>query len=248
MRSDILFFVIIGKMDHLQQIIDGSLRFSPSQRYIELEEKQHNKGQGDLLEGRMKIKCTSVKVYHPDTNQFLGKIENVVVTMAIQDVKNIPAFCLTAGNRLHCLEYINECEYTVKFNDIQKNTILKNFPDADAALVFLQPEKFINDITRKYNCISDFIRYYDYDILTTDMLCTILGVEEIKPKTKYYLTYDNKFRHLLCKDMAFKNQDEYRFLILGEYIEEPKKYEYELTSDYILVNLKDFFNGIAVSI
>ena len=46
------FFIKYGEKEHLQQIIDGKLRFTPSQTYIKIEEKQHNKGQGDLLEGK----------------------------------------------------------------------------------------------------------------------------------------------------------------------------------------------------
>lgn len=52
---DIEFMIKYGKAEHLQQIIDGSLRLTPSQDYIKIEESQHNRGQGDLLEGKMKI-------------------------------------------------------------------------------------------------------------------------------------------------------------------------------------------------
>lgn len=48
-------FVKYGKKEHLQQIVSGKLRFSPSQNYIKMEELLHNKGQGDLLEGKMPL-------------------------------------------------------------------------------------------------------------------------------------------------------------------------------------------------
>lgn len=248
MENDILFFVKFGKREHLQQTIDGSLRFSPSQYYIELEEKQHKKGQGDLLEGKMKIKFTEAQLYHPDTNKLLGELKDSVFVMAIQDVKNIPVFCLTAGNKSHCIDFVNENKYTIKFNDVQRDTIEKDFPEADSALILAQPNNFINDITQKYKSVSDIIRYYNFDFPTMNMLCTILGVDEIKPNTRYSLTYDNKYRHLLCKDITFKNQNEYRFLILDEYIEQPRNYKFELTSKYLLVSLHDFFNGVEVNI
>lgn len=249
MKSEPLFLVKFGKRDHLQEIVEGMLRFSPSQTYIELEEKQHKKGQGDLLEGKMKIRCTSLKAYDPDTNEFLGEINNeVMLTMSIQDVKNIPVFCLTSGDKSHCIEYISDNRYKIKFNDIQKNTVINDFPDSDSALIILEPNKFINDITRKYISVSDIIRYYDYEILTLEMLCLILGVNEIEPGKSYSLKYENKYRHLLCKDISFVNQNEYRFLLLDEYIDKPKKYAFEFTSKYKLVSLDDFFNGIAVAI
>lgn len=43
-------FIKSGEEEHLQQIVDGSLRFSPSQVYVKMEEEQHNKGQGDINE------------------------------------------------------------------------------------------------------------------------------------------------------------------------------------------------------
>jgi hypothetical protein len=41
-----------GEEEHLKQIVNGSLRFSPSEVYVKMEEEQHNKGQGDMLDGK----------------------------------------------------------------------------------------------------------------------------------------------------------------------------------------------------
>jgi len=89
------FFIKYGEKEHLQQIVDGKLRFTPSQTYIKIEEKQHNKGQGDLLEGRMKIKIEGARMYHPETNEYLGTLPKSTVVISIQDVSNMPIFCLS---------------------------------------------------------------------------------------------------------------------------------------------------------
>jgi hypothetical protein len=247
MDNDILFFIKFGKKDHLQQIVDGKVRFSPSQYYIELEKTQNNKGQGDLLEGKMKIRCISAKLYHPDTNQYIGELKNVIITLAIQDVNNIPIFCLSAGNKSHCIDYYSSGKFKIKFNKKQIDTVFQDFPNADSALIIPQPERFINDISSKYSCISNLIKYYNYDILTTDMLCTVLNIDEIMPNIKYPLTFDNKYRHLLCKDISFINQNEYRFILLDEYIKKPKFYDIYFSSSYIIVNLNELFNGISIN-
>ena len=39
-----LFMIKYGKKEHLKQIIDGKIRFSPSQTYISMEKELHNKG------------------------------------------------------------------------------------------------------------------------------------------------------------------------------------------------------------
>lgn len=89
------FFIRYGEKEHLQQIVDGKLRFTPSQTYIKIEEKQHNKGQGDLLEGKMKIKIEGARMYHPETNEHLGTFPKSTVVISIQDVSNMPIFCLS---------------------------------------------------------------------------------------------------------------------------------------------------------
>lgn len=86
------FFIKYGEKEHLQQIVDGKLRFTPSQTYIKIEEKQHNKGQGDLLEGKMKIKIEGARMYHPETNEYLGTLPKSTVVISIQDVSNMPIF------------------------------------------------------------------------------------------------------------------------------------------------------------
>lgn len=83
------FFIKYGEKKHLQQIVDGKLRFTPSQTYIKIEEKQHNKGQGDLLEG---IKIEGARMYHPETNEYLGTFPKSTVVISIQDVSNMPIF------------------------------------------------------------------------------------------------------------------------------------------------------------
>lgn len=89
------FFIRYGEKEHLQQIVDGKLRFTPSQTYIKIEEKQHNKGQGDLLEGKMKIKIEGARMYHLETNEYLGIFPKSTVVISIQDVSNMPIFCLS---------------------------------------------------------------------------------------------------------------------------------------------------------
>ena len=65
------FMIKYGKEEHLQQLVDGKIRFAPSQTYVRLEEAQHNKGQGDLLEGKMKIKMQSARLHSIETNELI---------------------------------------------------------------------------------------------------------------------------------------------------------------------------------
>lgn len=144
------FFIKYGEKEHLQQIVDGKLRFTSSQTYIKIEEKQHNKGQGDLLEGKMKI-----------------KIEG------------------------------------------------KHF-------------------------VSGEIKYYDYDMNPIQMYMFLtMGIEEIQTNKYLSMTYDNRYRHLLCKDVAFESQREYRFIGLDDLISNPVFYNFKYNGKYLIVPIND---------
>jgi len=97
-----------GKREYLEQIVAGKIRFAPSQTYIKIEEMQNNKGQGDLLEGKMKIKFERAQLFHPETGDLLCTIYNQTLLMSIQDVNNMPVFCLSHYDNSVTTNYINE--------------------------------------------------------------------------------------------------------------------------------------------
>lgn len=89
------FMIKYGKEEHLQQLVDGKIRFAPSQTYVRLEEAQHNKGQGDLLEGKMKIKMQSARLHSIETNELIRELSAGTMVVSLQDVNNMPVFCIS---------------------------------------------------------------------------------------------------------------------------------------------------------
>lgn len=239
------FMIKYGEMEHLQQIVDGSLRFAPSQTYVKLEESQHNKGQGDLLEGKMKIKFESAKMYHPETNEFLGTIPKSTVTVSIQDVSNMPIFCLSNYSENSVIEIEGK-----RYTNIGKSSIYgmkKDFPKATHALIICEPEKFIDDVHNisGHTIVSDRIHYYDYEINTIQMFMYLTtGEAEVKTGESLSMTYENRYRHLLCKDIAFAIQDEYRFVGLDELISASVFYPFNFKSKYRLVEIDELFGNV----
>ena len=140
------FFIRYGEKEHLQQIVDGKLRFTPSQTYIKIEEKQHNKGQGDLLEGRMKIKIEGARMYHPETNEYLGTLPKSTVVISIQDVSNMPIFCLSyyGEESIVDVEGLTTIDIDAEHIDGGKKDFLK----ATHALILFDPEKFISSVEK----------------------------------------------------------------------------------------------------
>lgn len=238
-------FIKYGKQEHLQQIVDGSIRFAPSQKYVLMEKELHNKGQGDLLDGKMKIKAENVRLHHPETNELLWVLPKCEFVVSIQDVNNMPVFCLSEYDESDVI-----AEEGGKFINVHKDKIdgIKNdFKDATHALVIFEPEKFIDDVLKVdgHNVVSDSIRYYDYNHNTIQMYSFLAnGTEEYEKGVEMSVTYDNRYRHLLCKDNDFAIQQEYRFIVLDQLIDEPVFYPFHFSSAYIIVPIDELYGRI----
>jgi len=160
------FMIKYGKEEHLQQLVDGKIRFAPSQTYVRLEEAQHNKGQGDLLEGKMKIKMQSARLHSIETNELIRELLAGTMVVSLQDVNNMPVFCISQYDERQISDYTDELHYTITLSDEKIGCIQNDFPEASHALIILEPDKFINEVRNidGHRFVSDSIRYYDYDI------------------------------------------------------------------------------------
>ena len=245
MKDEIL--IKYGKEEHLKQIVNGSIRFAPSQDYVLMEKELHNKGQGDLLDGKMKIKAERVRVHHPETHELLFVLPKCEFEVSIQDVNNMPVFCLS--------EYTDEDISTLdekKYLDIKPEKIdcIKNdFKSATHALIIFEPEKFVNDISKIENTIivSDKIHYYDYDMNPLQMYSFLsTGDEEYKVNEEMSVTYDDRYRHLLCKDIHFSLQQEYRFIVLNQLTNNAVFYPIFFSSCYAIVPIDELYDKVEI--
>lgn len=235
------FMIKYGKEEHLQQLVDGKIRFAPSQTYVRLEEAQHNKGQGDLLEGKMKIKMQSARLHSIETNELIRELPAGTMVVSLQNVNNMPVFCISQYDERQISDYTDELHYTITLTDEKIGCIQNDFPEASHALIILEPDKFINEVRNidGHRFISDSIRYYDYDINPLQMYMFLAtGEETVQTNTVMSMTYDNRYRNLLCKDISFSQQDEYRFIEINELITDPVFYSFLFTSRYLIVPIE----------
>lgn len=235
-----------GKKDHLQQIVDGNLRFAPSQQYVEMERDLHNKGQGDLLDGKMKIKFERAEARNLVTDELMYVLPQSEVVVSTQDVNNMPIFCLSYYGD-DAIKHIDGREYIV-LKPYVLDSIKKDFKDATHALVIFEPEKFIEDVhgIGGHQFIGDSIRYYDYNVNSIQMfmfLCT--GCETLQKNVELSMTYENRYRNLLCKDISFSQQQEYRFIGLDELITSPVFYKFEFNSNYAIVPIDQLYTPVS---
>lgn len=230
-------FIKYGIKEHLKQIVNGKLRFSPSQNYVKMEELLHNKGQGDLLEGKMLLQIEGGHCCDPKTNELREILPKCRMLVDIQDVNNMPVFCLSS--------YLIAEDNILSLEQNHLDLIKNDFPDATHALIIQAPDTFIQDVysIAGHKIISDRIKYYDYSINTIQMYMYLTTGDE-KIVNNSTMIYDNRYRHLLCKDISFSNQQEYRFIILDELIKSPTFYDFQFNSQYKIVSIDELYENI----
>lgn len=75
------------------------------------------------------------------------------------------------------------------------------------------------------------------------MKCLMQDVPPVKDDkgTRYTFYADYAFRVLLCKDVFFEKEQEYRIILPNEVIEEGKSYPVKLSEEYEICDLNSFF-------
>ena len=250
MTDNNLFLVKIGERAHLEELVQGVLYCSPSEKYIKQELELHDKGQGDLLEGKMRIKTNGGYMEDHVTHERIPIPPNAVFTISIENVNNMPIFCMTRGTEKDCSNYISDKEYKIQFSEAFKEEVTNSFKKADSALIICEPENFMQSLKSsiRHEVISDNIRYFDYDILDINMMYFLLGVDTFEKNQPYSMKYSNRHRHLLCKDISFSEQREYRIILLDDEITEPQKYNFNFNSQYKIVDLHELFSGVKIKL
>lgn len=237
-----------GKKEHLQQIIDGKMRFTPSQHYIDIEEAQQIRGQGDRLEGRMELSPGKFVFCNPNHGEVIRSVDEATATVSIYDVDKMLLSCFAAYDEKCIIDYVNEKEYKILLpNEIQE-CINRDFPVATHALIILEPNKFIQRVCdiKGHKIIGDSIKYFRRDEPEKYVYWATGGVT--LKSGKYTLYGKNRYRFLLTKDKSFENQHEYRFICLDTISEKPIQYSFEFISEYMLVPIRDLQKGIQVNL
>lgn len=124
-----------------------------------------------------------------------------------------------------------------------KEEIIISFPKANAALIITNPKAFNRKMEEMFGiCQHDRIHYYDYSINDKAQ------IDYLVPEGGG-MKQEDLYRHLLTKDIYFKEQKEYRFIGLGYQIESPQVIPIETLNegDYIIVDLEELWEGIIVT-
>ncbi len=242
----ILFMIRYGEKEHLQNIVDGKIRFTPAQNYIELEKEQGLKGQGDKMEG--KITLPSGKGTIISVNGKEQTLDNIEPILSLEDLDKMPIACFSAYGEDCTKDYINDGKYKISLPKKYLDPIRNDFWKASHALIILEPDRFIQNVfnLEKHEIIGELVQYFEQGQIVNKLMYLSTGNPRDQGEGQYSISRDGKYRALLCKDSYFKNQCEYRFICLDNLITSPEQYSFQFELQYMIVPIDNLDNLIQV--
>lgn len=251
--ADIKFFLKFGERRYLERLKEGHLYFSNARTFRRYEEELLIKGQGDRLEGGSYIIASNITMIDRQTGEpaFTGIKGNMIVHYAPIDL--LPVFCVFCCYEKDCITN-KDGSISIRLSDEIKGNIISHFPKADAVAVIKNPDQFISDIVTSIGseCKSGLVNYFHLTGLgneqekVNDHAYFMYLSQDTPPvksgnKTTYLFMPQYGYRALLCKDVFFTNEQEYRFLLPNINIVDGKEFSVDIQEAIDLYDLKTFF-------
>jgi len=256
----IKYLLKFGKKVHIESFANGNLYFSNAKKYWEIEDETKQRGQGDLLEGSFKIYAQSAELTDYYNQNFSIEMGRCVTILRHETASFMPILCLFAVFENNC-EYNLNSEHKILLSEKTINTIKTHFPDADSVAIIHDPKQFINDIKTSLNCDiqSGLVNYFNIDegyILKNGQRALDLRLfkyitqdtppEEKNEGKQYTLIAPFEYRVLFCKDVFFKEQQEYRIVLKDKKINESSIFNVQFNQEIQVKSIDEFFNEMIV--
>lgn len=148
-ETKVFMFVKFIKKEWVDSFLDGNMYMNNFKYFIDQENSDSVKGQGDAFEGAHVIKFLNATAYTLDENGSeikLADVESAALIERDPKVNKFPMFCLTCLGS-HDYIVLEKTENIIKFKlnipEEDKNKIKDTF-NADIALVSISPFTFIS--------------------------------------------------------------------------------------------------------
>ena len=251
--KDIICFLKFGELKHIEELAKGELYFSNALQYRRIENELLLKGQGDKLEGGSLFHGYNMTMIDNETNEIRFTGVKGSATVFYQGTDLMPVFCLFACYDKDCTI---QDDGTIKFHfseEIQ-NSIKEHFPKADSVAIIRNTESFVDCVNNslKTDVKSEIVHYFHiygfesekgkaidmeyYRYLTQDVPPVVSNGGEM-----YTFCADYVYRALLCKDVYYINEQEYRFLLPNKEIKEGTIFKIELDEKVQVQSLDSFW-------
>lgn len=251
----IKYFLKIGKKTYLEEFANGILYCSDAETFWGIEDKLKIKGQGDILEAGSRIFAQNVMMQAHDSGDITTINMKSNVLVHIEPAKHIPVFCLFSVYEEDC-ELDETGQYFIALSPEKQKTIKEHFPKADSIAIIKNPEQFLENVINSIGCA---VKHEEVHYFHIDKGLEIEGSEQTAMDTQYMLYLmqdvppiiengakryvflaDYAFRALFCKDVFFKDEQEYRIVLPDKRISGSERFPVEISEKIEIVPLEKY--------
>lgn len=252
--NEVRFLLKFGKKKHIEEFVDGSLFCSNAETFWGIEKDKKIKGQGDILEAGSRMFAQRMTMQEHDTGNITAFNMKANALVHFEPAKNIPVFCLfTVYDSDCCKDY--EGHYSICLSEETKKVIREHFPNADTVAIIDYPQQFIEDVVVSigYRIEHGQVQYFNIDKgldagdgkVAMDMEYMKYLMQDVPPvkengTEKYIFCVDYVYRSLFCKDIFFRQEQEYRIVLPEESISEGKHYPVRFSTGIQMMPLDEF--------
>jgi hypothetical protein len=251
--NEVKYLLKFGERNHLESLQKGNLYFSNAMTFRYYEENLFIKGQGDRLEGGSFIAAQNLTMIDNENDDlvFTGVKGNIFIHY--EPANLLPVYCLFTCFDKDCVEV--DGSLRIRLSEDIKQSIISHFPKADTVAIIKNPEQFINDVysTIGFECKSDTVKYFHLlgfggefgkanDLAYFKYLSQDIPPKKENGKKVYSFNAQYVYRSLLCKDVFFEKEQEYRFILPEINIEKAREFNIKLSEDIELHDLVDLYS------
>lgn len=249
----IICLLKFGEKEHMEGLARGEMYFSNALSFRQIEEKELIKGQGDKLEGGSSIQAQDVTMIDNESNDIVCSGIRGNFLVHYEPANLLPVYCLFACYEKDCTLH-DDGTLEFHFSEEIKDNIKKHFPKADSVAIIRKPDVFIANVkaaigTESVSGLVNYFKLYGFDSAkgkANDLQYFKYLTQDIPPQKvegglKYTFSAKYVYRSLLCKDVFFKNEQEYRFILQNDKISKGTIYPIKPEQTISVVGLKEFF-------
>lgn len=251
--NKIICLLKFGEKEHMEGLARGEMYFSNALNFRQKEEKELIKGQGDKLEGGSSIQAQDVTMIDNESKDIVCSGFRGDFFVHYEPANLLPVYCLFACYEKDCTLH-DDGTLEFHFSEEIKENIREHFPKANSVAIIKNPDEFIANVkaTIGTESVSGLVNYFNLygfdsakgkanDLQYFKYLTQDIPPQKVEGGLKYTFSAKYVYRSLLCKDVFFKNEQEYRFILPNDKISKGTIYSIKLEQTIFVVDLKKLF-------
>ncbi|QCT02103.1 hypothetical protein E6C60_1387 [Paenibacillus algicola] len=231
--KQVYYFVKFTKPEFVQDLLDGNLYMQPLKNFIEQEEREQVRGQGDRLEGAAVGQVENLSIVDNRTGEVVAELGKKDIILRHPDAGYIPVFCFTAFTKddFEIVQADEEYAYVkLSLPEEDKQKIIENFGKSAVILPNDFPHLVAATIQDEHYGQITAVRYVDYS-------AGIMYQEQLEQ------FIDGHIGLAFWKDVFFKFQREFRLAFSTMPTDKAKKYAIgDVLKDSQVLDINNFFD------